>query len=122
MPPTLCEGGGQGPVLSEEIRAAIPEGRLPHPRAPLQAREGAIEARLAECRARRWAEVAWASSGAAVSRASRSERPNGPHRGGPVAPRGPRERHGLTQQGQTRRWRRGEVSCPTCQGGGFPLG
>ena len=122
MPPNLCDCVGQWQVLSEEIMAAIQEWRLQHPRATLQEIEGAIDARLAEFRARLLEDVALASSVADVSRASPSERPNCPHCGGPVEPRGPRERRVLTQQGKTLRLRRSYVSCPTCQVGFFPLG
>ncbi|HSF33022.1 MAG TPA: hypothetical protein VLK82_21445 [Candidatus Tectomicrobia bacterium] len=121
MPLSLLERVAQWRTLSEEIMAAIQEWRLQHPRATLQEIETAIDARIAELRARMIEDVALASAAADVRQTSPSERPVCPRCGTQVEPRGPRERQVTTHQGQTLRLRRSYVKCPTCQVGFFPL-
>jgi hypothetical protein len=120
MPPTLFERVAQWRTLNEEIMAAIQEWRLQHPKATLQEIETAIDARIAELRARMVEDVALASTAANVRQASPSGRPVCPQCGALVEPRGPRERQVRTHQGKTLRWRRSYVQCPACQVGFFP--
>jgi hypothetical protein len=120
MPPTPIECVAQWRPFSEEILAAIQEWRLQHPKATLQEIETAIDARIAELRARMIDDGALASSAADVRQASPSERPVCPQCGTQVEPRGPRERQVTTHQGHTRRLRRSYVRCPACQVGFFP--
>ena len=120
MPPTPFECVAQWRTLNEEIVAAIQEWRLQHPKATLQEMEMAIDARLAELRARILEDVALASPAADVSQSSPRERPVCPQCGTPAEPRGPRERQVTTHQGKTLRLRRSYVRCPACQVGFFP--
>jgi hypothetical protein len=102
--------------------AGIEEWRLQHPKATLREIEAAVDARLAELRARMLQDVALASQAADVSQARAQDRPKGPHCGTLVEPRGPRERQVTTHHGKTLRLRRRYVMCPTCQVGFFPPG
>jgi hypothetical protein len=109
-------------ALSEEVIVGIKEWRIQHPKATLQEIEVALDQRLAEFRACVLQDVALASRAAALRQASVQERPVGPTGGGPVAPRGPRERHLTTHQGHPLTLERSDAVCPTCQVGFFPLG
>lgn len=120
MPPTPFDFMACWRELSEEIMAGIQEWRLQHPKAPLQEIEAAVDARLAELRARMLQDVALSSQAAEVSQASAPDRPVCPHCGTLVEPRGPRERQLTTHQGKTLRLQRSYVRCPTCQVGFFP--
>lgn len=120
MPPTPFECVAQWRTLSEESLAAIQEWRLQHPKATLQEIETAIDARIAELRARMIEDVALASSAADVRQAPPEERPVCPQCGTQVEARGPRERQVTTHQGKTLRLRRSYVKCPACQVGFFP--
>jgi hypothetical protein len=120
MSPTPFDFMARWRELSEEIMAGIQAWRLQHPKAALQEIEAAVDARLAELRARLLQDVALSSQAAEVSHASAPDRPVCPHCGTLVEPRGPRERQLTTHQGQTLRLRRSSVRCPTCQVGFFP--
>jgi hypothetical protein len=108
-------------ALSEEVIVGIKEWRIQHPKATLQEIEVALDQRLAEFRACVLQDVALASWAADLSQASVQERPVCPTCGGPVEPRGPRERHLTTHQGHTLTLERSYAVCPTCQVGFFPL-
>jgi hypothetical protein len=90
MPSTPVEVAARWRELREEIMAGIEEWRLPHPQATGQESEAAVEARLAELRARMVPDVALASQAADVRHACGPDRPLCPPCGSPVAPRGPR--------------------------------
>ena len=122
MPPTPADVAARWRELREEIMAGIEAWRLPHPQATVQELEAAVEARLAELRARMLQDVALASQAADVRHACGPDRPLCPHCGSPVEPRGPRARQVTTHQGKTLRLRRSSVRCPTCQVGCFPPG
>jgi hypothetical protein len=122
MPPPAFDFAARWRHLSEEIMAAIQEGRLQHPKATLREIEAAVDERLAELRARMLQDVALASQAADVSQTRALDRPLCPHGGSPVEPRGPHERQVTTHQGKTLRLRRSYVRCPACQAGFFPPG
>lgn len=122
MPPTPFNFAGRWRPFSDEIMAGIEEWRLQHPKATLREIEAAIDARLAELRARMLQDVALSSQAADVSQAHAAERPVCPHCGTLLEPRGPRGRQVTTHQGKTLRLRRSYTRCPTCQVGLFPPG
>ena len=122
MSPIKCDFDGRWRALSEEVIVGIKEWRLQHPQATLQEIEAAVDQRLAQFRACMLQDVALASRAADLSQASAQERPVCPTCGGPVEPRGPRERHLTTHQGHTLTLERSYAVCPTCQVGFFPLG
>jgi hypothetical protein len=102
--------------------AGIEEWCVQHPQATLQEIEAAVDAHLAEWRARMLADVALASEATDVSQMDRSARPVCPHCGTVVESRGWRERQVTTHQAKTLRLTRSYVVCPTCQVGFFPPG
>ena len=122
MPPTPFDFGTRWRELREEIMAGIAAWRRQPPKATLREIEAAVDARFAELRARMLQDVAWASQAAAGSQAGAQDRPQCPHGGTLVEPRGPRARQVPTPQGKPLRLRRRDVMCPTCQVGVFPPG
>lgn len=120
MPPTPFECVAQWRTLHEEMMAAIQEWRLQPPKATPPEMAMAMDARLAELRARICEDVALASPAAEVSQSSPRERPVCSRCGTPGEPRGPRERQVTTHQGKTWRLRRSDVRGPACQVGVFP--
>jgi hypothetical protein len=118
--PSHFDFEGRWRALSEEVIVGIKEWRLQHPKATLQEIEAAVDEQLARFRARMLQDVALASRAADLSQTVRQERPVCPSCGGPVEPRGPRERHLTTHQGQTLTLPRSYAVCPTCQVGFFP--
>jgi len=103
MAPLPVEWEARWRALSAEGSAGITEGRLQHPKATLRASEAAIDERLAQFRTRMLPDVALASHAADLRRTRAADRPGCPTCGGPVEPRGPRERHGQDGQ-ETGRW------------------
>lgn len=102
--------------------AGIEACRVQHPKATLQEIEAAVDARLAELRARMLENVALASEATDVSQLRRSARPVCAHCGTVVEPRGVRECQVTPHQAKTLRFTRSDVVCPTCRVGVFPPG
>jgi hypothetical protein len=122
MSPMHFDFEGRWRALSEEVIVGIKEWRLQHPQATLEEIEAAVDERLARFRARMLQDVALASQAADLRQTAVQERPVCPTCGGPVEPRGPRERHLTTHQGQLLTLERSYAVCPTCQVGFFPPG
>jgi hypothetical protein len=122
MAPIHVDFEGRWRALSEEVIIGIKAWRLQHPKATLEAIEAAVDERLARFRARMLQDVALASQAADLSQSTVQERPVCPSCGGPVEPRGLRERHLTTHQGHMLTLERSDAVCPTCQVGFFPPG
>lgn len=120
MPETPFDFAGRWRPLSAAIIAGSEEWRLQHPQATRREIEAAVDARVAELRARMRHEVALASRATDVSHGSGGERPVCPRCGTVVEPRGPRARQVTTPQGKTLRVTRSDGRCPICQVGFFP--
>jgi hypothetical protein len=122
MFPIQFDFEGRWRALSEEVIVGVKEWRLQHPKATLEEIEAAVDERLARFRVRMLQDVALASRTADLSQSAAQERPVCPSCGGPVEPRGPRERHLTTHQGHMLTLERSYAVCPTCQVGFFPPG
>ena len=107
-------------ALSADILTGMHEWRRAHPHATLREMETAVDARLAELRARMLEDMALQSVAADWGTAPPEERPHCPQCGLPLQPRGKQTRTLQTHGGRELVLARSYGVCPACQDGVFP--
>jgi hypothetical protein len=108
--------------LADDVMSGLKDWRMRHPKATLREIEQALDARLAQMRARLMADITLASAAADITTAQAQDRPRCPTCGGPLQARGQHQRTLTTQHDQSVPLSRTYTYCPTCQVGLFPPG
>ena len=110
------------PQEAAAILSGFKEWRVQHPRATLSEIEAALDARLAQLRARLLEDAALASAAADLRALPPEACPRCPRCGQAMARRGPEARHLTTTYEQPLTLRRHYAVCPACDEAVFPPG